>query len=148
MSRTLPIQNVSFRREVDSFLTEGGGSGTLPKWVSDDEIKQNSIRVRGQLSTLSEAFNNDRLLPLLTEVSLNQNATAKSYRPAVRKMLDVGNKRNVLGVSSVGKLIVKIDTRDDLDIISSNFDYMDGQVSKNTHLGLAAIEGVTKYFSV
>ena len=149
MSRTLPIQNVSFRREIDRFLTEGGGSGSLPKWVSDNEIKQNSIRVRGQLSTLSEAFNNDRrTLPLLTEVSLNQNATAKSYRPAVRKMLDVGNKRNVLGVSSVGKLIVKIDTRDDLAKISSNFDYMNGQVSKNTHLGLAAIVGVAKYFSV
>ncbi len=148
MSRTLPIQNVSFRGEIDSFLTEGGGSSKLPKWVTYDEVKQNSIRVRTQLSTLSEAFNNGRALPLLTEVSLNENATAKSYRPAIRKMLDVGNKKNVLGVSSVGKLIVKIDTRSDLDRISSNFNYMDGQMPKSTRLGLAAIEDIVKYFSV
>ena len=147
MSRTLPIQNVSFRGEIDSFLTEGGGSNKLPKWVTYDEVKQNSIRVRAQLSTLSEVFSNSRALPLLTEVSLNENAPAKSYRPAVRKMLDVGNKRNVLGVSSVGKLIVKIDSRDDLDKITSNFNYKDGQISQNVHLGLAAIENIAKYFS-
>jgi len=38
MANKYPIQSVSFRGEIDKFLTEGGGSSELPKWVNDITI--------------------------------------------------------------------------------------------------------------
>ena len=115
MVKEFPIQNVSFRGEIDRFLTEGGGSEDLPKWVDDSTLSANAERVYRQLKSFSELFSDtNRTIPVLTEVTLNEKATAKSHRPVVRKLMDVNSKRNVLGVTSVGKLLVKIDTAIDL----------------------------------
>ena len=121
MAKELPIQSVSFRGERDQFLTEGGGSKVLPKWVTDNAVSENAHRVSSQLSDMSSFFEHERTLPLLTEVSMHSKATAKSHRPAVRSLFEGNNRHNVLGVSSVGKLLVKIDSRKDLDIIQRHF---------------------------
>lgn len=145
MPKNLPIQSVYFRGEVDRFLTEGGGSGTLPKWVNDEVIAENVERVYGQLSYFSVLFEeNNRTLPLLAEVSLNDKATAKSYRSSMRQLLDVDNKRNIVGVSSVGKLIVKVDSKNDLNKITRRFCNA-ANASKNKKLGMAAIRSIDKY---
>lgn len=148
MPKNLPIQSVSFRGDVDRFLTEGGGSSSLPKWVNDEIISENSTRVYGQLTGFSALFDdNNRTLPLLTEVLLNESATAKSYRPAVRKLLDMANKRNVIGMTSVGKLIVKVDSKQDLNTITRRFETVEG-ASKNKRLGMAAIKSIEKHTPV
>lgn len=100
MAKEYPIQNVSFRGETDNFLTEAGGGSELPKWVNDTAISVNAERVYDQLELFSELFSDaNRTMPVLTEITLNKKATAKSHRPAVRKMMDVNSKRNVLGVT-------------------------------------------------
>lgn len=67
----------------------------MPKWVDEATIVANGRRVHGQLGLLSELFaDEDRTMPVIAEVTLNKKATAKSYRSAVRGMLDVGSKRN------------------------------------------------------
>ena len=97
MANKYPIQSVSFRGEIDKFLTEGGGGSELPKWVNDTAISVNAERVYGQLELFSELFSDaNRTMPVLTEITLNEKATAKSHRPTVRKMMDVNHKRNVL----------------------------------------------------
>lgn len=145
MPKYLPIQNVSFRGEIDRFLTEGGGSRSLPKWVNDEMISENSSRIHGQLSNFTSLFEDkNRTLPLLTEVSLSDKATAKSYRSSVRQLFDIGNKRNIIGVSSVGKLIVKVDSKDDLGKISRRFHNVTNP-SKNRKIGLAAVKRIEKY---
>ncbi len=148
MPGNLPIQKVSFRGEADCFLTEGGGSKSLPQWVNEELIIENSTRVYGQLLEFTDLFDDDnRTLPLLTEVSLSDKATAKSYRSSIRQLFDIDNKRNTIGVKSVGKLIVKVDSKNDLSKIARRFnDY--GIASKNKKLGMAAIQSIEKYQAV
>lgn len=150
MAKEFPIQNVSFRGEIDRFLTEGGGSEDLPKWVDDTTLSANAERVYRQLKSFSELFSDtNRTMPVLTEVTLNKKATAKSHRPAVRKMMDVNSKRNILGVTSVGKLLVKIDTEVDLHKMERGFRIADiANLSKNKKVGLSAIESISRYKAV
>lgn len=150
MAKEFPIQNVSFRGETDCFLTEGGGSDKLPTWVNDSTILVNAERVYGQLGQFSELFSSvNRTMPVLTEVSLNEKATAKSHRPAVRKLMDVNSKRNVIGVTSVGKLLVKIDSVADLNKIERGFRIANTMtLSKDKKVGLSAIESISRYKAV
>ena len=150
MAKEYPIQNVSFRGETDNFLTEGGGSDKLPKWVNDKAISANAKRVHGQLEEFSKLFSDKkRMMPVLTEVTLNKKATAKSHRPAVRGLLDIDSKRNVLGVTSVGKLLVKIDSAGDLNRIERGFDInIHTVLQKNKRIGLSAIENISHYNAI
>lgn len=149
MSKSLPIQKVSFRGAVDRFLTEGGGSNKLPKWVTNELIIENSKRVSEQLSSFSTVFAEEhRTLPLLVKVSIDSNATSKSRRSNIRQMLDVDNKRNVVGADSVGTLIAKIDSRHDLEKIKSRFSSDVKFASKNKLLGMASIRSIECYSSL
>ncbi len=150
MAKQFYIQNVSFRGERDRFLTEGGGSKDLPKWVDETTIMANAGRIHNQLRTISELFSDkNRIMPVITEVTLNRKATAKSYRPAVRSILDVDSKRNVIGVTSVGKLLVKIDSSNDLNKIEQAFSFINPYaLPKRKKIGLSAIENISQYKAV
>lgn len=150
MAKEYPIQNVSFRGETDNFLTEAGGGSELPKWVNDTAIFVNAERVYDQLELFSELFSDaNRTMPVLTEITLNKKATAKSHRPAVRKMMDVNSKRNVLGVTSVGKILVKIDTANDLKKMERGFKVVNtANLPKDKKIGLSAIENISRYKAV
>ena len=145
MAKEFPIQSVSFRGERDQFLTEGGGSKALPKWVTDDAVVENAHRVSLQLSDMSSFFEHESTLPLLTEVSMHSKATAKSHRPSVRSLFEGNNQHSVLGVSSVGKLLVKIDSKRDLDIIQRRFITNEQNLTDKRKIGLAAVENLKKY---
>ena len=56
MSKTLPIQQVQFRGERDRFLTEGGGGSKLPKWVNEENIRANILRVNAHIAELEHVF--------------------------------------------------------------------------------------------
>ena len=144
MKKDLPIQNVSFRENIDRFLTEGGGSKALPKWVNEENITKNVIVVSQQLKSFEGLFYKEpRVLPVLVEVVLHEKATAKSHRPAIRSILYVNNKRNVLGVSSVGRIIAKIDSREDLNKIECRYSIRDTkQLTKSSKVGLSAINSI------
>lgn len=144
MAKNLPIQSVQFRGERDQFLTEGGGGNSLPQWVTQDAIERNIAHISGQLVQFATMFNEERTLPLLTKVSIHKDATAKSHRSDIRSVLEVNGKRNVIGVPSLGKLLVKIDTPRDLNEISRHFRYGDN-ISKSRRKGLSAIEDIEKY---
>lgn len=144
MAKNLPIQSVQFRGERDQFLTEGGGGSSLPQWVSEDAIERNIAHVSGQLVRFAKMFNEERTLPLLTKVSIHKDATAKSHRSDIRSVLEVNGKRNVIGVPSLGKLLVKIDTPRDLSEISKHFRSGDN-ISKSRRKGLSAIEDIERY---
>ena len=150
MAKQFYIQNVSFRGERDRFLTEGGGSKDLPKWVDEATIIANAGRVRGQLRLISELFSDGkRTMPVITEVTLNRKATAKSYRHAVRGILDIDSKRNVIGVTSVGKLLVKIDSSNDLNKIAQAFSSINpAALPKGKKIGLSAIESISQYKAI
>ena len=72
MSKTLPIQQVHFRGERDQFLTEGGGGSKLPKWVNEENIRANILRVNAHIAELEHAFEkrDETSLPILTIVDI------------------------------------------------------------------------------
>lgn len=144
MTKSLPIQSVQFRGERDQFLTEGGGSGHLPQWVTEEAIERNVAHVSRQLIQIAELFSEERTLPLLTKVSIHEDATAKSYRPDIRNLLEVNGKRNVIGVPSLGKLLVKIDNSRDLAEIKRRF-RNGANISKSKRKGLSAIQEIERY---
>lgn len=150
MSKTLPIQQVQFRGERDRFLTEGGGGSKLPKWVNEENIRANILRVNAHIAELEHVFEkrDETSLPILTIVDINKEATAKSHRFAIHSMVDVNKKRNVLGTTDVGKLLVKIDTRTDLKAIAEKFNPENKNLSKNLQKGLAAVANITKYVPI
>lgn len=150
MSKTLPIQQVHFRGERDQFLTEGGGGSRLPKWVNEENIRANILRVNAHIAELEHAFEkrDETSLPILTIVDINKEATAKSHRFAIHSMVDVNKKRNVLGTTDIGKLLVKIDTRADLKAIAEKFNPENKNLSKNLQKGLAAVADITKYVPI
>lgn len=146
MTKNLPIQSVLFRGERDQFLTEGGGNGHLPQWVTEEAIERNIAHVSGQLVQFAESFKEGRTLPLLTRVSIHKDATAKSHRSDIRSVLDVNGKRNVIGVPSLGKLLVKIDNPRDLSEITKRF-RNDANIGRSRRKGLSAIQEIEKYIA-
>jgi Subtilisin-like serine proteases len=147
MSKTLPIQQVQFRGELDQFLTEGCGSSKLPNWVNEENITANILRVSVHLEELEHLFEKREAnaLPILTIVDIYKEATAKSHRLAIHSMVDVNKKRNVLGTTTLGKLLVKIDTKSDLDAIAKKFNLQNNNPSKNLQKGLSAVTDIKRY---
>lgn len=149
--KNLPIQFVQTRGERDVFLKEGGGSDELPKWVTNEAINHNVAVMRESFIALEDIFNkredsHNDLLPVLTMAILHEKATAKSYRGNVRQIFDDKNKRNVIGMSKSREVIVKIDSRNDLHRISSNYQ-ADRILSlgKTKRCGIAAIVGLEPF---
>jgi hypothetical protein len=117
--KDLPIQFVQTRGERDVFLKEGGGSGELPKWVTNAAIESNASVMRSSFQVLEQEFarreeRNEGGLPILAIATLHEKATAKSYRGNIRQIFDNKNKRNVIGMSKQREIIVKIDSKADL----------------------------------
>lgn len=146
--KDLPIQFVQTRGERDVFLKEGGGSGELPKWVTNAAIESNASVMRSSFQVLEQEFarreeRNEGDLPILAIATLHEKATAKSYRGNIRQIFDNKNKRNVIGMSKQREIIVKIDSKADLQRISSN--YQADKIStlgKVKRCGIAAVVGL------
>ena len=102
------------------------------------------------MELFSELFSDaNRTMPVLTEITLNKKATAKSHRPAVRKMMDVNSKRNVLGVTSVGKILVKIDTANDLKKMERGFKVVNtANLPKDKKIVASCAVGLRGYLAV
>ena len=58
MAKTLPIQLVKTRKNQDEFLKEAGGSNDLPKWATEQVIRENSVRLVNALDNISLHFEN------------------------------------------------------------------------------------------
>lgn len=123
--KNLPIHVVNFRGHQDEFLTEGMNDKKEPAWMTVDSIKRNATRVLDKMDSFKAYFTQrkreGRILPMLTLVKLQKDATAKSHRKDVRGMFDQRDKRNVIGMVSKCEVLVKIDNVYDLDVMSRNF---------------------------
>lgn len=55
------VENITYsastiRGERDRFLTEGGGGSKLPKWVNEENIRANILRVNAHIAELEHVF--------------------------------------------------------------------------------------------
>ena len=150
MAKTLPIQLVTTRDRQDRFLKESGGSDELPGWVTEQIIRDNSVRLVNELDNISRHFANrlayNNRLPLLLKAKLNEHATAKSYRPNVRAILNQRHKQNVIGISGFREILFKLDGVEDVQAIKDVVASVQNQTSsKDKPVGVAAIENVSVY---
>ena len=150
MAKILPIQLVKTREKRDEFLKESGGSNDLPGWATEQIIQENSVRLVNALDNIGKCFaerlvHNSRL-PLLVKAKLNEHATAKSYRPNVRAILNQKRKRNVIGVSNFREILFKLDEVGDIEAIKDVIISVQNHASsKDKPIGVAAIEDLSIY---
>ena len=115
----LPIKIVQ-KRDQDTSLTESGG-GKPPKWMSRVNIRERSEMIRKTLNDADQALKSrsERLkfIPATIELTLANQATAKTYRSSVREIVNVSNKNNVIGLKKDDTLLIKIEDRVDLNRI-------------------------------
>lgn len=150
MAKTLPIQLVKTREKRDEFLKEAGGSNDLPGWATEQIIQENSVRLIGALDTIKGCFTDrheyNTSLPLLVKAKLNEHATAKSYRPNVRSILNQKRKHNVIGISGFREILFKLDGIEDIEAIKDVVVSVQNRISsKDKPIGVAAIEDLTIY---
>lgn len=150
MAKTLPIQLVKTRGEQDVFLKEAGGSDELPSWVTTEIILDNAQRLTAGLDSIGEYFRNRTVrnsgLPLLLKARLSERATAKSYRPNVRAILNQNRKHNVIGVTGFRELLVKVDAPKDIEAIKTAVhSVLNLTAAKDKLVGIAAIEDLSRF---
>lgn len=145
MAKNLPIQLVKTRGDQDVFWKEAGGSDDLPSWTSLQNIQDNATRLITDLDSISDHFQNRTIrnsqLPLLIKARLNEHATAKSYRPNVRAVLNQNRKHNVIGIAGFREVLVKIDDIEDIKAIKETIiSVAEHTSSKDKPIGVASIE--------
>ena len=151
MAKTLPIQLVKTRKNQDEFLKEAGGSNDLPKWATEQVIRENSVRLVNALDNISLHFENRHphncQLPLLIKAKLNEHATANQSRPYdVRALLNRKRKHNVIGISGFRDILFKLDGNDDIKAIKDDIASVQNHTSsKDKLIGVAAIEELSIY---
>ncbi len=133
----LPIKIVEKRKELDDSFTEGSG-GEIPNWMYKVPLEE---RARSISKTLYEVGNeldkrnvNNIFIPVALELRLDEKTLAKSYRSAIRKIIDVNHKNNLIGYFDDASLLVKIDNKEDLHLIQTRL----SDLEKNIQ-GLASI---------
>lgn len=151
MNKTRPIQLVKTRGEQDCFKKEGSGSSKLPSWANPQAIRENAATIGSTLRELDKVFQkrleDGNNLPVLLVAQLNENATAKSYRPNVKSIFSTNRQSNVIGVAGVTELFVKIDTPEDLQSIQSVVADVRRKkvISKVKQIGMAAVTSISIY---
>ena len=151
MNKARPIQLVLTRGEQDFFKKEGSGSSKLPAWANPHAIKENATNIGASLTELIPVFQkrekSGNNLPIVLVATLNENATAKSYRPNVKSIFRTNRESNVIGVAGVAELFIKINSSEDLHMIQNVVSEVRHKkpVSKEKQIGMAAVTSISVY---
>lgn len=148
MENNYPIQLVKIRENQDEYFKEGISDGKLPSWVTKEEIIKHIRQLDSDLEDVSKRFKErptyNQKLPVLLKAKLNERATAKSYRPNVRSVLNQRNKRNVIGIAAYRDILFKIDNEADLQIIRNIINSIEDAGRERT-VGVVAIDKISIY---
>ena len=122
--RNLPIQFFSHREDKDERRTEAGGSNEEPKWLLPEALLiRKAEQLVSELDTfrtiVAERVNKRSIIPFVFKACMLDNATAKSKRNYVAKILDTQRTRsNIIGLLDEEELIVRISTVQELTVIT------------------------------
>lgn len=151
MNKARPIQLVHTRGEQDFFKKEGSGSSKFPAWANPQAIKENATNIGASLTDLIPVFQkreeSGNNLPIVLVATLNENATAKSYRPNVKSIFRTNRQSNIIGVAGVAELFIKINSSEDLRMIQNVVSDVRHKkaVSKEKQIGMAAVTSISVY---
>lgn len=139
--KNLPIQLVETRGERDQFLKEGMGDNSLPAWSTDQSMAEHVEKMESTFSGVERIFDTreEEGLPILMVATLDKRAAKrKAYRANARSIFDGRHKRNVLGKNSHQGLLIKVDSRNDLQIMRGNI--TGENISQDKRCGIAVID--------
>lgn len=142
MEKKLPVQIFSKRETIDERSVEGMGNQELPRWVlQGDELEKRAGELANGIKkgkVYFEKRNPKRdFIPLAIEATINEDAIAKSHRKKISKLFNVNQQENIIGIVDENRLIIKIDTLDDLYKIEGEL----SKLSKNAQ-AISAIEEI------
>ena len=114
----LPIKFFA-KREVDDLRVEGGGNVEKPKWVlTGEKLQSRAQKLTSSLheieGKLLERKEKQSPVPFAFVAKIQEDSTAKSKRSDITNLLHVGNDSGVIGVSTTNKLLVCINTEQEL----------------------------------
>ncbi|MBN2826650.1 MAG: S8 family peptidase [Tissierellales bacterium] len=143
-SKHLPIKFFQ-KRISDERKTEGGGSKTEPKWLLNEEdlatrSQEFSELIDYEIELLRNRTKEFDFIPTVLNLTIDDNAIAKTHRTAIKKVFNVNNKSNIIGFSKANNLLVKIDSVEDALEIKENI----GHFNKNP-IALSAIEDLSSF---
>ena len=145
-SKKLPIQFVETRGERDLFLKEGMGDNSLPVWSTEESLVAHVGIMESTFSCVDRIFESreEDGLPILMVATLDERAVKrKSYRANVRSIFDSKSKRNVIGKNSNQSILVKVDCKDDLQMMRHNI--TGENISQDKRCGIAVIDDLQLY---
>jgi hypothetical protein len=109
------------RENIDQSLREAGG-GNLPEWLSKVDVEERSSMVLSTLDQFENYFTEtEGKIPATLELTMDSEATAKTYRSKIRNIVDVNKKNNVIGLKKDDTLIIKIEDQRDFKEMVFNF---------------------------
>lgn len=142
-NKNLPIQFVETRGERDLFLKEGMGDNSLPAWSTEESLVAHAGIMENTFSGVDRIFDarEEEGLPILMVATLDKRAAKrKAYRANARSIFDSRNKRNVIGINSHQGLLVKVDCKNDLQMMRHNI--IGENISQDKRCGIAVIENL------
>lgn len=145
-NKNLPIQFVETRGERDWFLKEGMGDNSLPAWSTEESLIEHVGIMENTFSDVDRIFDarEEEGLPILMVATLDKRAVKrKAYRANARSIFDSRNKRNVIGKNSHQGLLVKVDCKNDLQMMRYNI--TGENISQDKRCGIAVIENLQLY---
>jgi hypothetical protein len=121
--KNLPIQFFAHREGIDDRRTEAGGSSEEPRWLLPESLlKKKADQLISELdsfrTTIVAREKKQSIIPFVFKAHMRDNATAKSKRNYVAKILDTHKTRsNIIGLLDEEELIIRISTVQELRII-------------------------------
>lgn len=143
----LPIKLFA-KRKIDELRTEAGGPSEDPKWVLvGDQLIDRSRMLLNDLGSfkgiLEQKEATNSVIPVIVEATLDKDATAKSRRKEISELFKIRNKNNVIGLKEENRLIIKIESVEEGNIIEKRLlDYT------RNRFGISCVEKLTQYSPV
>lgn len=125
--KNLPIKLFSKRGSQDERKTEGGGSSTLPSWLlPEDLLEAKAIQFRQALGntaqTIATRSAQRSFIPAVVQVTVREDAMAKSHRGEVGKIFNRKEEYNFIGLSEDLDFLVKVDSSEHITFIDRNLE--------------------------
>lgn len=140
----LPIKFFA-RREVDNQRVEGGGDSKPPKFMLDGN--ELVVKAKGYedifenfMEQVSRKENKESIVPFVFRAKLIEDAKAKTHRSKVTSLFKVGTENNVIGLSDVDEILVKLEDRRDVGKIIKKLK----DVEQYAH-AISAIESINEF---
>lgn len=111
-------------REVDELKVEAGGGGDTPKWVlTGIELENRSEQLLDDFSKFEETIKDrnqkNSPIPFVFIAKISDDSTAKSRRKDISNLFQVKDRSNVIGLTKSDELIVRLDSIEDMNVISA-----------------------------